>query len=545
MALDTATVSALCAELSGTLRDGRIEKIQQPEKDLLLLTVRAEGENRKLLIRAAGPNARAHLTTRSYENPKEAPMFCMLLRKYLTGARIREVEQPNGDRLLCFGLESRNELGDSAELQLIVELMGRAANVVLVGPDGRILDCLRRIPPSEHGTRALLPGLRYELPPLPEGFYPKPGSGDRDSADFTPDQPATPATARTSAQAALQTAPQTEASDSGKAPSDRCTSRDADCAVPSDGSTGKPGVSELLDRRCGAAEQQELQRRRAQELVRTVRRARDRQQRKLSAQTEELRRTEKLEQIRREAELLQANLYRVRRGDRVLECENYYEEDAPTAVIPLDPVKTPQENLAARFREYRKLKGAKEHLTQILADGEKQLDYLNSVLEELDRAGTSRELEEIRSELESTGFIRTRQKTNQKKRSAAKMLAPLRFESPDGLEILVGRNNLQNDELTTRIARRTDYWFHVQQLHGSHVILRCEGTEPSPEALQAAAELAAGYSQAGAGSRTAVDYTMVLNVRKPSGALPGKVIYRNYRTVIVNTRQLPEEGETP
>lgn len=498
MALDTATVSALAEELSERLTDGRIEKIQQPEKDLLLLTVRAGGENRKLLIRAAGPNARVHLTEQSFENPKEAPMFCMLLRKYLTGSRIRSVEQPNGDRLIAFRLESRNELGDSAELSLITELMGRAANVVLVGNDGRILDCLRRIPLSEHGTRALLPGLRYELPPVPEGFKQKPAD---------PGMEAKPAE----------------------------TAQEPD----------RPGISELLDRRYGAMERQELQRRRAQELVKSVRRARDRQQRKLAAQSEELRRTEKLEDIRRQAELLQANLYRVRRGDRVLECENYYEEDLPLVTIPLDAAKTPQENLNARFKEYRKLKGAKEHLTQLIAEGEKQLEYLNSVLDELSRAGSSRELDEIRAELESTGWLRAQRRTNPKKRNAARTMAPLRFESPDGMEILVGRNNLQNDELTTREARRTDYWFHVQQLHGSHVILRCEGLEPSEEAVRTAAELAAYYSQARDSGRTAVDYTMVLNVKKPSGSLPGKVIYRNYRTVIVDASAAAGEGAQP
>ena len=501
MALDSATVSALAEELSQRLADGRIEKIQQPEKDLILLTVRAEGENRKLLIRAAGPNARVHLTEQSFENPKEAPMFCMLLRKYLTGARLRGVEQPNGDRLIVFRLESRNELGDSAELSLITELMGRAANVVLVGADGRILDCLRRIPLSEHGTRALLPGLRYELPPVPEGFAKK-------QAD---------------------TAAEAEANDTDT------TARESE----------RRSVSELLDRRYGAMERQELQRRRAQELVKSVRRARDRQQRKLAAQSEELRRTEKLEDIRREAELLQANLYRVRRGDRVLECENYYEEGLPLVTIPLDAVKTPQENLNARFKEYRKLKGAKEHLTKLITDGEKQLEYLNSVLDELSRAGSTRELDEIRTELESTGWIRSQRRVNPKKRSAAKTMAPLRFESPDGMEILVGRNNLQNDELTTREARRTDYWFHVQQLHGSHVILRCEGLEPSEEAVRTAAELAAYYSQARDSGRTAVDYTMVLNVKKPSGSLPGKVIYRNYRTMIVDASAAAGEGAQP
>ena len=498
MALDTATVSALTEELSARLTDGRIEKIQQPEKDLLLLTIRAEGENRKLLIRAAGPNARIHLTEQSFENPKEAPMFCMLLRKYLTGARIRSVEQPNGDRLIAFRLESRNELGDSAELGLIIELMGRAANVVLVGADGRIVDCLRRIPLSEHGTRALLPGLRYELPPIPEGFDQKNPAGDEKEAR------------------ALKT------------PNTECRS-----------------ISELLDSRYGAMERQELQRRRAQELVKSVRRTRDRQQRKLAAQAEELRRTERLEDIRRQAELLQANLYRVRRGDRVLECENYYEEDLPLVTIPLDPTRTPQENLNTRFREYRKLKGAKEHLTQLITDGEKQLEYLNSVLDELSRAGSTRELDEIRSELETTGWLKAQRSRNPKKRSAAKTMAPMRFESPDGMEILVGRNNLQNDELTTRQARRTDYWFHVQQLHGSHVILCCEGLEPSPESIRAAAELAAYYSQARDSGRTAVDYTMVLNVKKPSGSLPGKVIYRNYRTMIVDAAAAAGEGAKP
>ena len=495
MALDAATIAALTEELSETLRDGRIEKIQQPEKDLILLTVRSAGENRKLLIRAAGPNARVHLTTRTFENPKDAPMFCMLLRKYLTGARIREITQPNADRLISFSLDSRNEMGDTAELRLVTELMGRAANVILVGPDGRILDCLRRIPLSEHGSRALLPGLRYELPEQPETFL-------RRAVPSARPEP----------------------------------------AIPETGS-----VSARLDARYGAAEQQELQHRRAQELVKSVRRTRDRQQRKLAAQAEELRRTERMEEVRREAELLQANLWRVHRGDRVLACENYYEEGSPQVAIALDPLLTPQENLARRFREYRKLKGAREHLTALIADGETQLDWLNSVLEELGRAASSADLEEIRRELESTGLLKAARRGKEKKKrpSAPKSAPPLRFESPDGFEILVGRNNVQNDELTTRLARRTDYWFHVKTLHGSHVILRCDGLEPSDEAIRAAAELAARHSQARGTGRTAVDYTMVRNVKKPSGALPGKVIYQNYRTILADSGSEAEEGENP
>ena len=495
MALDAATIAALAAELSEKLADGRIEKIQQPEKDLLLLTVRAAGENKKLLIRAAGPNARVHLTERSFENPKEAPMFCMLLRKHLTGARIRSVEQQNGDRILMFTLESRNELGDTTELRLVTELMGRAANVILVDGEGRIIDCMRRIPFTEHSTRGLLPGLRYELPERPENF------------------------------------PAGNLSESGAVSENK----------------EEQSISEILDRRYGFTEQQELQRRRAQELVKSVRRARDRQQRKLAAQTEELRRTERLENVRREAELLQANLYRVHRGDRVLKCENYFEEDAPVILIQLDPAKTPQQNLGAKFKEYRKLKGAKEHLSVLIEDGEKQLDYLESVLEELARAETGIELEEIRAELAATGWLKeSKQKTKQRKKKAApgKIGSPLQYRSPDGLEILVGRNNTQNDELTLHIARRTDYWFHVKNQHGSHVILRCEGTEPSEEDVMAAAGIAVYYSQAHESGHTAVDYTMVRNVKKPSGALPGKVIYQAYRTVIADGKLPDEEGET-
>jgi predicted ribosome quality control (RQC) complex YloA/Tae2 family protein len=259
-------------------------------------------------------------------------------------------------------------------------------------------------------------------------------------------------------------------------------------------------------------------------------------------QYEELRRSENMEAVRQRAELLQANLYRVHRGDRILCCENYYEPDCPMVEIPLNPLKSPQENLSAGFKEYRKLKGAREHLTVLTQEGEKQLDYLNSVLEELSRAENERDLGEIRAELEKAGLSAVRGSSGKnaknksgrrQKQAVLRMAEPLRFETPDGMEVLVGRNNLQNDTLTTGIARRTDYWLHVKDLHGSHVILRCEGREPSETALKFAAELAARYSQAAGSGKVAVDYTMVRNVKKPSGSLPGKVNYTDYHTIIV------------
>ena len=467
----------------------------------------------KLLIRASGPNARIHLTRRRYENPASPPMFCMLLRKHLIGGRIREVTQPNGDRMVSLALDSSNELGDSVKLKLITELTGRGANVILLDADERIMDCLRRIPPSENGSgRAMLPGLRYVYPQLPPGFFP---GGAKESE---------------------QKEPAVERQTSDSSPTDRIQ------------------ISELLDERYGHLEQQELRRRHAQSLTKTVRRLRDRQQRKLAAQTEELRRTKNMELVRRQAELLQANLYRVRRGDRALTCEDYFEEDLPEVSIQLDPMKTPQENLAQKFREYRKVKGAKEHLTVLVSEGETLLDYLNSVLEELDRAGSESELQEIRRELETTNLIRggknpregrqtsgKNKSSRAQKRKTEKAAVPLSFRSPDGWEVLVGRNNTQNDELTTKLARRTDFWLHVKNLHGSHVILRCDGREPSEEALRFAANLAVRYSQAKDSGKAAVDYTMVRNVRKPSGALPGRVIYTDYRTVLAEGAEAENE----
>ncbi len=481
MSLNTEMVNRLAAELADILKDGRIEKIHQPEKDLLLFSIRNNSGNRKLLIRSGGPNTRMHLTACSYENPPAAPMFCMLLRKYLKSAKILDIRQVNDDRIIVMTVESRTELGDEQQLQLVVELLGRAANVLLISEDGHILDCLRRIPPSETSRRALLPGLRYDFPDKP----PAAPIGRTDAVQF---------------------------------PTDR-------------------SISTVLDEKYSCLEQNELRRRRAQELSKTVRRARDRQQRKLSAQAEEYRQTENMEQVRREAELLKANLYRVQKGDRRLECENYFEPDCPAVSLSLDPMKTPQENLKNRFRAYRKLKGAREHLSSLIADGARQLDYLNSVLDELNRAETQQDLEEIRQELEGTGILKASR--DRKKTKMQRPSAPFRFESPDGFEILVGRNNKMNDDLTTREARRTDYWLHVKDLHGSHVILRCEGRDPTDTALKTAAELAARFSQAS--GKCAVDYTMVRNVKKPSGAMPGRVVYQNYRTMIVDTGEQEEE----
>jgi predicted ribosome quality control (RQC) complex YloA/Tae2 family protein len=266
--------------------------------------------------------------------------------------------------------------------------------------------------------------------------------------------------------------------------------------------------------------------------LKTVRTVRDRQQRKLNAQYEELKKSEDRDSVRKTAELITANLYKLKKGDSVLHCQDYYEPDCPEIEIRLDPLKTPQQNAAVMFKDYNKRKAASEHLTKLIAEGEAKLDYLNSVLELIGAAESEKDLADLRHELVDTGYIKA---AAGKKREKVKAQAPLRFLSSDGREILVGRSNLQNDELTTKLGRRTDYWLHTQKIHGSHVLIRCEGEEPSETCIQEAAVIAAWYSQGRGGGKIPVDYTMLRFVRKPSGSLPGKVIYTDYKTIMVES----------
>ena len=560
MALDAILLSALVKELAPKLEGARIDKVQQPERESVLISVRNNGENMRLLINAGAGSGRIQLTSQSIENPAEPPMFCMLLRKYLVGARIEKLIQPNWERLLLVDIISHNELGDSINLKLAVELMGRSSNLVLIGDDGRIVDCLRRMDYGGDAERRMLPGMIYRLPPQQK----KPLVFDCDSEQI---------------KAALSN------SDDGK-PLDKrlldsfsglsplvCRElahrsfNDIDClpdALEAFLDTvragelsptllmkdGKPkefsfmqlkqygteyeqhtaeSFSALLDAYYSKRELLERRRRRSKELSHSVKTARDRIARKLASQREELKRTFGRDEIRKNAELITANMYRIKKGMRSVEVEDYYTDGCPTVEIKLDELKTPQQNAAAMFKEYNKLKTAETHLTALIAEGEKQLDYLNSVLDEVERAESERDLADIRRELTETGYIK---KQKGAKPDKVKKQGPMRFISTDGFEILVGRSNSQNDELTTKTARRTDIWLHTKSVHGSHVIISCDGLEPPESTIAEAASIAAYYSQGREGGKTAVDYTMVRFVKKPSGAMPGMVIYTDYNTIM-------------
>lgn len=560
MALDTVMLSALAAELRPKLEGARIDKVRQPEREQVLLSIRNKGENMRLLINAGAGSGRVALTRQSFENPAEPPMFCMLLRKYLVGARIEKLTQPNWERLLMVDIISHNELGDSVCLKLAIELMGRSSNLVLVGDDGRIIDCLRRMEYGGDVQRRMLPGMIYRLPPAQK----KPLIFDCDRAQIE--------SALNSSEDGKPLDKRLLDSFSGLSPlvcrelvhrafyDISCLPDALEAFLESVRAgeftptlltkDGKPAeysfmqlkqygseyeqqslnsFSELLDAYYSKRELLERRRRRARELSHSVKTARDRIQRKLVCRLEELERTYGREEIRKNAELLTANMYRVKRGDSSVTVEDYYTDGCPSVEIKLDILKTPQQNAAAMFKEYNKLKTAEIHLTALVAEGEKQLDYLNSVLDELERAETERDLAEIRRELLETGYLK---KQKGAKPDKSKKQGPMRFVSSDGYEILVGRSNSQNDELTTKTARRTDIWLHTKSVHGSHVIISCEGREPPERTIAEAASIAAYYSQGREGGKTAVDYTAVRFVRKPSGSMPGKVVYTDYRTVM-------------
>lgn len=563
MPLDAIYLSALTKELSTALTGGKIDKVQQPERDTVLLSLRSNYENYKLVISAGTGRARVHLTKQSYANPSEPPMFCMLLRKHLVGAKINSITQPAYERALHIALSSRDELGFESDKTLIVELIGRSSNLVLLDSEGRIIDCMRRMDYGGSAERCMLPGMIYRHPPKQE-------------------KPALLACEPEIRSAMVYNAERNKTADkwlldnfSGLSPlvcrelSYRCggnytvlsTMLDAFCESVNAGELepyvlyegNKPmdfsfmhigqygaamrceradSFSEALDNFYSGREKAELQRRRSSELTKTVKTLRDRQQRKLAMQLEELKNTEDRESVRKKAELITANIYRIKKGDRLLCCEDYYEPDCPEIQIPLDPLKTAQQNSAALFKEYNKMKAANEHLTVLIEDGEKRLDYLNSVLELLSKAETEKDISDIRAELVATGIIKA---GGGKKQVKSKAQAPLRFVTDDGFEILVGRSNIQNDELTTKIGRRTDYWLHTQKIHGSHVVIRCDGEEPSETAIEQAAIIAAYYSQGREAGKIPVDYTMLKFVKKPSGSLPGKVIYTDYKTIMVES----------
>ena len=565
MAFDAYFLSAVLREIREKAIGGRVEKIHQPSRDTVLLLLKCAGGREKLLLAANPAAPRLHLTGESPENPAEPPMFCMLLRKHLSGARLVSVTQPPMERLAVFTFDCIDELGDPVQKKLIAELMGRTCNIYLLGGDNRIIDCLRRIGIDDHIKRPALPGLYYQEPeavgktdPLTltdyEAILSAPG------ADLLCDRlmdtlgGLSPLVCR---EAALYAAGDTQARlENGdiSAISEKLaeffvqnlenpqpyytTDRDgtpkqyAFCPIRQYGECLKAAsFGSLLDDCYTLRDRKDAMRQKGQAIRKTVSNLLSRTVRKMAVQEKELTATYDRERLRQLGDIVTANLHRINRGQTILTAEDFYDEEMKQIDIPLSPLLSPQQNAAKFYKDYTRMKNAEKELTRQIELGQQEAVYLRSVLEELDRAGSEAELEEIRRELQDGGYLR--QDAGKKKMKQAK-LAPLRFESTDGYSIYVGRNNRQNEELTFRMARKDDIWLHAQKVHGSHVIIACGGTTPPDDTVTQAAQLAAYYAETAGGQNIPVDVTPVKQVKKPPNAKPGMVIYHTYRTVIVN-----------
>lgn len=565
MPLDAVCLKALVKEMSSDLENARIDKVQQPARDLILLTLYTKSGNKKLLISAGAGSARFNFTNTKFENPDSAPMFCMLLRKHLVGGRILRVYQPNYERIAIIDLISRDELGVERNRSIVIELMGRSSNLMLVDEENRIIDCLRRIDFGETAHRRLLPGMIYRLPEVQE-------------------KPLIYTSTKEIRKSLLEDINYAENLDkglmskfSGMSPlvAREITSRANDAedlelsieaflesveaeeftptllvqnSVPKDFSFMKirqygdkmenvemGTFSDLLDKFYAERDHAEQLKKLSLDVYKSTKTLRDRQARKLVRQKEELSQSVDREKLRHRAELITANMWQLKKGDRKLQCEDYYQENSPLIEIELDPLKTPQQNAAVLFKEYKKAVTAEEYLLKLIDEGETKLYYLESVLDALSRCESTKEIGNIRREMTEAGFLKNKAKVNKNGKAKKEKYSfdVLRFRTSAGFEVLVGRSNTQNDELTFKMARRTDLWFHTQKVHGSHVIMHCEGLEPDKKSIEEACILAATFSQASGGGKTVVDYTQARYVKKPSGSLPGMVIYTNYESAVV------------
>lgn len=578
MALDGAYLYAIRQELL-SLIDARIEKIYQPTREELILALRSRTGSAKILLSCAADRARVHLTQISVENPKTPPMFCMLLRKRLGNGKLLRIRQDGLERVLYFDFSCINELGDVVQLTLACEIMGRYSNIILIDESGVVIDSMKRVDATMSSKRLVLPGVAYKMPPRDHRLNFLTASGDEirsavitkigelSKALLQTFEGVSPVLVREWAYYVGQGQPCRAES----LTEDQC---DRLCYIlhrtkelleqgeevytivstkegqPKDFSfvplrqygtlmvtKTMPSACALLDEFFASRDRTARLKQRANDLFHLLLHATERIQRRIVSQSEELDACEEKEQLRRKADLISSNLYRLKKGDTKAELEDFYEPDCPTVTVELDARLTPPQNAQKYYQAYKKACTAEKILTEQIAKGKEELAYLDSVLDVLSRAETENDLEQLRAELAEQGYLRLLRK----KGKPSKSLPPMEYHTSDGTRILVGRNNRQNDQLTLKTANKNDIWLHTQNIPGSHVILETGGKDPSLEILKEAASLAAYHSKARGSAQVPVDYCQVRYVKKPAGAKPGMVIFSNQHTLYVVPKEIGEE----
>ena len=576
MALDGIYLHLLAEELKEVLLGAKVDKIHQTQKVELVFTMRTRSGAYRLLLSASGNAPRLHLTTHSIENPPKPPMLCMLLRKHLGSATLVDIQQEGLDRILKLVFSSVNELGDRVTRTLVIEIMAQYSNIILLDENGVIIDSVKRVDNTKSSVREVLPGLPYELPPKQNKLSITENTTDEiisaitskntklNNAILSSMEGMSPVLCR---EIAFRTAGidafADELSENQRAKLsfefemlkntvlNRTVSpnavADADgklldfsfVPITQYGSAAQylsyESLSETLERFYFERERLARTKSKAEDLFKNINNLIERLAKKISNQMAELEECKDREEKKIFAELINANLYRLSKGSTVYELENYY-DDYKTVAIPVKPELTPTENAQRYYKEYRKLRTAEEMLTKLIAEGREELSYLRTVLDELSRAETEREISEIRQELSDGGFVRQK---NQGKVKRSQPMPPLEFDAPDGFKVYVGRNNIQNDKLSLKTAMKSDLWFHIQKAPGSHVILSLDGRTPTEKAMEFAAKTAAYYSSGREAGAVEVDYTEVRNLKKPVGSKPGFVIYHVYNSVLVK----PENPE--
>lgn len=556
MPIDAFFLTALAGELDETIRGARVDKIHQPSDSEVLMAMRGPTGSFRLLIVAGGGTPRVHLTEVSRENPSAAPMFCMLLRKYLTSARVKAVRQIPMERILEIDWDTQDEMGIPSVKKLVIELMGRNSNIALVAEDGRVLDCLRR--GGLDSPRPIQAGLFYRAPDAPAKSNPlsvMPGEfarmwqarqGTDRPEDFLmntftgvspvlareialePDALDKRFFAHIDAIRKIKFAPYILRELNGT-PKEFYYSPLAQYGALYDVQQFDGTFSQLLDAVCGEKERTVQLGQRVSDLRKMAKNGLTRVEKKIGLQEQTLSESRDRERFRRFGDLLMANVHKSdeTRGKKYIEVEDFYGDTGDTARIPLDETKSLQQNAAQYYSKYRKLKNAESMVTEQLAAARAELAYWESVLEELSRVTSQKDIDEIREELVPE------KRASAKVQKKPKALKAQSYISSEGIPFRAGRNNRQNDELTMRQASKNDIWLHVQKLPGCHVVIDTSGGVPGDQTLLEAATVAAVYSQGADSPKTTVDYTQIKHVKKPPGAKPGMVIYHEFKTIIV------------
>ena len=574
MPMDGLMVGYVARELNEMLAGGRIDRITQPERDMVILVIRAGNENRSLLLCASANNARCHLTGSRFPNPLEPPALCMLMRKQLLGGRVLSVRQVGGDRIIHIDMDTVGEMGDREPRRLVLEIMGRHSNLMLLNGEGRILEAAHHVNAEMSRVRQIQPGLTYAPPPGQDRLDPAGIRAEelREKLEALKGQPFEKALAGSVRGLSLPTAREIALrvlSPGEKEPEDlqACAERIADLLARLPGMLSPrveyaengeatevypfpwlsgvperqkefPSLSRALEAYYGTRDQQDRLRQKSASMVRLLKTHMERCEKKLALQEEELAGAARMEEYRIMGEVLNANLFALKKGMEEATLPNWYDPEGGSLTIPLDVRLTPSQNAQKYFRKYQKARSARQIAQEQKEKTLQELDYLEGLLLDVDKCTGESELEEIRSELVRTGYMK--RNTNRRQQRSLPGSRPYRYVSGDGIDILVGKNAVQNDRLTAE-ALPEAVWLHAKDMPGSHVIIRAEGEIP-PQTLKQAAMLAAWYSKGRRSSMVPVDYTRRRYVKKPSGAAPGKVIYTHQKTAYMTVEEAEIRG---